>query len=54
VTPLPGGDARGDLWIADRRISFNPIADAEELVPAGSGFLAPTRYRRADRRSLEP
>jgi imidazolonepropionase-like amidohydrolase len=40
ATPLPGGDSLRELWITDGRISFNPIADAEELVPAG-GFVLP-------------
>lgn len=40
ATPLPGGDAPRDLWVVDGRISFAPVADAEELVAPG-GFVLP-------------
>ncbi|MGH2596434.1 MAG: amidohydrolase family protein [Actinomycetota bacterium] len=40
ATPLPGGSAPRDLWIADGRITFSPVDRAEELVPAG-GFVLP-------------
>jgi len=40
ATFLPDGDQHRDLWVRDRRITFEPIDDAEDLVPRGR-FVIP-------------
>src|SRR2546427_6421838 len=40
ATLLPFADQAADLWVADGRITFQPIDGADELAPTG-GYVLP-------------